>query len=81
MKKIFVVLAVAALCASCAKTDKCKCTIDLKLGNTSINAKQQTVYKPEDKKCSELKVEDVKGDLVSVDFSKIANIKCVPFNE
>ena len=77
MKKIFVVLAVAALCASCQNVDKCKCKIETE----NLTIKQTTVYKPEEKKCSEIKIEDVKSGLIDINFSKIGKISCVPFHE
>ena len=81
MKKIFVVLAVAALCASCAKPTKCKCSVELTLGDANLSAKEQIVERPEDMKCSEIKVEDIKGELGSLNLSKVAKIKCVNYNE
>ena len=81
MKKIFVVLAMVALCASCAKTDKCKCSYQINLGSAELSDKNVVVSRPEEKKCSDIKVEDIKGELGSLNLSKVAKINCVPYNE
>ncbi len=78
MKKLFIIaVASVALLASCAKTDKCKCVV--KVGNMTLE--NQIVSRPEDKACSRIKVEDIKGDIVSVDLSKMASIDCVNYYE
>ncbi len=78
MKRLFIiVLAATALLASCAKTEKCKCVI--KVGNMTLE--NQIVSRPDDKTCSQMKVEDIKGDIVSVDLSKVASIDCVNYYE
>lgn len=77
MKKVFfVALAVLAL-SSCAKPDKCKCEVKV----LNITAEDVIIERPEDKKCSQIKVEDIKGDIVSIDLNKIGTIDCVNYQE
>ncbi len=74
MKKMFfAAVAAIALLSSCEKPNKCKCTIEV----GSLTLKDQVMARPEDKNCSQIKVEDIKGDIISVDLSKIGTIKCV----
>ena len=79
-KAIIVLLAVFAL-SSCAKPDKCKCSFELNSSIIDIELKDQIIQRPEDKNCSQIKVEDIKGDIVSVDLSKIGSVKCVNYND
>ena len=79
-KAIIVLLAVFAL-SSCAKPDKCKCSFELNTSIIDIELKDQIIQRPEDMNCSQIKVEDIKGDVVSVDLSKIGSIKCVNYND
>ncbi len=81
MKKILVVLSAAALFASCAKTDKCTCTVELKSENGKVTAKEVTMPRPEDGKCSDIKVSDIKGDFIHINLSNVAKIKCKPLYE
>ena len=78
-KAIIVLLAVFAL-SSCAKPDKCKCSFELNTSIIDIELKDQIIQRPEDMNCSQIKVEDIKGDIVSVDLSKIGSVKCVNYN-
>ena len=79
-KAIIVLLAVFAL-SSCAKPDKCKCSFELNTSIIDIELKDQIIERPEDMNCSQIKVEDIKGDVVSVDLSKIGSVKCVNYND
>jgi len=79
-KAIIVLLAVFAL-SSCAKPDKCKCSFELNSSIIDIELKDQIIQRPEDKNCSQIKVEDIKGDIVSVELSKIGSVKCVNYND
>ena len=79
-KAIIVLLAVFAL-SSCAKPDKCKCSFELNSSIIDIELKDQIIQRPEDKNCSHIKVEDIKGDIVSVELSKIGSVKCVNYND
>ena len=79
-KAIIVLLAVFAL-SSCAKPDKCKCSFELNSSIIDIELKDQIIQRPEDKNCSQIKVEDIKGDIVSVDLTKIGSVKCVNYND
>lgn len=79
-KAIIVLLAVFAL-SSCAKPDKCKCSFELNTSIIDIKLKDQIIQRPEDMNCSQIKVEDIKGDVVSVDLSKIGSVKCVNYND
>ena len=79
-KAIIVLLAVFAL-SSCAKPDKCKCSFELNTSIIDIELKDQISQRPEDMNCSQIKVEDIKGDVVSVDLSKIGSVKCVNYND
>lgn len=79
-KTIIVLLAVFAL-SSCAKPDKCKCSFELNTSIIDIELKDQIIQRPEDMNCSQIKVEDIKGDIVSVDLSKIGSVKCVNYND
>ena len=79
-KAIIVLLAVFAL-SSCAKPDKCKCSFELNTSIIDIELKDQIIQRPEDMNCSQIKIEDIKGEIVSVDLSKIGTIKCVNYHE
>lgn len=79
-KAIIVLLAVFAL-SSCAKPDKCKCSFELNTSIIDIELKDQIIQRPEDMNCSQIKVEDIKGDIVSVDLTKIGSVKCVNYND
>ena len=79
-KAIIVLLAVFAL-SSCAKPDKCKCSFELNSSIIDIELKDQIIQRPEDKNCSQIKVDDIKGDIVSVELSKIGSVKCVNYND
>ena len=46
-----------------------------------IALKDQIIQRPEDMNCSQIKVENFKGDIVSVDLSKIGSVKCVNYND
>lgn len=79
-KTVFAALvALTALCAvSCKDTEKCTCTIETE----KATLKDQIVTRPEDKKCSEIEVSDVKiGGIISIDLSKAASISCKNYNE
>ena len=81
MKKvIFVLLAVCAL-SSCAKPDKCKCSIEINSSIIDVEIKDQIIERPEGINCSQIKVENLKGDIVSIDLSKIGTIRCVDHND
>ena len=82
MKKLFfAAIAATLLLSSCAKPDKCKCSFELKSDILDIALKDQIIDRPEDMNCSQIKSEDIKGDIVSVDLSKIAKIKCVNYHD
>ena len=82
MKKLFfAAIAATLLLSSCAKSDKCKCSFELNSDILDIALKDQIIQRPEDKNCSQIKLEDVKGDVVSIDISKISKIKCVNSQE
>ena len=82
MKKLFfAAIAATLLLSSCAKPDKCKCSFELNSDVLNIAVKDQIIQRPEDKNCSQIKLEDVKGDVISIDLSKISKIKCVDYQE
>ena len=82
MKKVFfAAIAATLLLSSCAKPDKCKCSFELNSDVLNIEVKDQIIQRPEDKNCSQIKLEDVKGDVISIDLSKISKIKCVDYQE
>ena len=82
MKKLFfAAIAATLLLSSCAKPNKCKCSFELNSGVIDVTLKEQIIQRPEDKACSQIKLEDVKGDVVSIDLSKISKIKCVNYQE
>ena len=82
MKKLFfAAIAATLLLSSCAKPDKCKCSFELNSDVLNIAVKDQIIQRPEDKNCSQIKLEDVKEDVVSIDLSKISKIKCVNYQE
>lgn len=82
MKKMFfVAIAFVGLMSSCTKTDKCKCTIEINTSIIDATLKDQIIIRPADTSCSEIKIEDIKGELVSIDLSKVGNIKCVNYHE
>lgn len=82
MKKFFIAaIAAAALLSSCAKPDKCKCSFELNSDILDIQLKDQIIERPEDMNCSQIKIEDIEGDIISIDLSKIGKIKCVNYHE
>lgn len=82
MKKLFIAaIAAAALLSSCAKPDKCKCSFELNSDILDIQLKDQIIERPEDMNCSQIKIEDIEGDIISIDLSKIGKIKCVNYHE
>lgn len=82
MKKLFfAAIAATLLLSSCAKSDKCKCSFELNSDILDIQLKDQIIQRPEDMNCSQIKIEDIKGDIVSVDLSKIGKIKCVNYHD
>ena len=82
MKKLFfAAIAATLLLSSCAKSAKCKCSFELNSDILDIALKDQIIQRPEDKNCSQIKLEDIKGDVVSIDLSKISKIKCVNYQE
>lgn len=81
MKKILILALAVCAVASCAKPTKCKCKLELNSEILNLELKDQIVERPEDKKCSQIKVEDIKGDIISVDLSKIGSIDCVNYQE
>ena len=82
MKKLFfAAIAATLLLSSCAKPDKCKCSFELTSSILDVAMKEQVIPRPEDKNCSQIKIEDGKGDVVSIDLSKISKIKCVDYQE
>lgn len=82
MKKLFfAAIAATLLLSSCAKSDKCKCSFELNSDILDIQLKDQIIQRPEDMNCSQIKIEDIKGDIVSVDLSKIGKVKCVNYHD
>lgn len=82
MKKLFfAAIAATLLLSSCSKPDKCKCSFELNSDLLDIQLKDQIIQRPEDMNCSQIKIEDIKGDIVSVDLSKIGKIKCVNYQD
>ena len=77
MKKILVLLAAAALLTSCEDVTKCKCTF--KAGPITIE--DQIIAKPEEVKCSEITIEDIDGEIIDIELSKIGSINCVNYYE
>lgn len=81
MKKILILALAVCAVASCAKPTKCKCKFELNSEILDLKLKDQIIERPEDKNCSQIKVEDIKGDIVSIDLSKIGSINCVNYQE
>ena len=82
MKKLFfAAIAATLLLSSCAKHNKCKCSFELNSDTFDVALKDQIIPRPEDKNCSQIKLEDIKGDVVSIDLSKISKVKCVNHQE
>ena len=81
MKKILILALAVCAVASCAKPTKCKCKFQLNSEILDLKLKDQIIERPEDKNCSQIKVEDIKGDIVSIDLSKIGSIDCVNYQE
>ena len=82
MKKLFfAAIAATLLLSSCAKPNNCTCSFALNSDILDVALKDQVIQRPEDKNCSQIKLEDVKGDVVSIDLSKISKIKCVNYQE
>ena len=76
-KTIFLLLSATLLLSSCTKSDKCKCTV--KVGDLTLD--NQIVERPEDKSCSEIKVDDIDGDILDIKLSNLASIDCVNYSE
>ena len=76
-KTIFLLLSATLLLSSCTKSDKCKCT--MKVGDLTLD--NQIVERPEDKSCSEIKVDDIDGDILDIKLSNLASIDCVNYSE
>ena len=81
MKKILILALAVCAVASCAKPTKCKCKFELNSEILDLKLKDQIIERPEDKNCSQIKVEDIKGDIISIDLSKIGSINCVNYHE
>ena len=81
MKKILILALAVCAVASCAKPTKCKCKFELNSEILDLKLKDQIIERPEDMKCSQIKVEDIKGDIISIDLSKIGSINCVNYQE
>ena len=82
MKKLFfVAIALVCMMSSCAKTDKYKCTIEITSSIIDATMKDQIIARPDDETCANLKVEDIKGEIISIDLSKVGSIKCVNYYE
>lgn len=77
MKKMFFILGATLMLASCAKSEKCKCTITV--GDMTL--KDQIVARPDDTSCGKIKVEDIQGEVVGIQLTKLAEISCVNYNE
>lgn len=77
MKKVFLILLGSIMLASCAKSDKCKCTITV--GDMTLE--NQIIARPDDTTCGKIKVEDIQGEVVGIQLTKLAAIKCVNYNE
>ena len=76
-KTIFLLLSATLLLSSCTKGDKCKCT--MKVGDLTLD--NQIVERPEDKSCSEIKVDDIDGDILDIKLTNLASIDCVNYSE
>ena len=82
MKKLFfVAIALVCMLSSCEKTDKCKCTIELNSSVLDATLKDQIISRPADVNCSDIKIEDIEGEIISIDLSKVGKIKCVNYSE
>ncbi len=86
MKKLFfAAVAVMALLSSCEKPNKCKCKFELKPSFLDIQIKldDQIIDRPEEKRCSDIKLNDVEigNGLLEIDASKIGKIKCTNYYE
>ena len=77
MKKVFFILLGSIMLASCVKSDKCKCAITV--GDMTLE--NQIIARPDDTTCGKIKVEDIQGEVVGIQFTKLAAIKCVNYNE
>lgn len=77
MKKVFFILLGSMMLASCVKSDKCKCTITV--GDMTL--KNQIIARPDDTTCGKIKVEDIQGEVIGIQLTKLAAIKCVNYNE
>ena len=82
MKKLFfAAIAATLVLSSCAKPDKCKCSFELKSDILDIALKDQIIQRPEDKNCSQIKLESIEGEFFEIDPTKIGKIKCVNYYE
>jgi hypothetical protein len=77
MKKVFFILLGSIMLASCVKSDKCKCKITV--GDMTLE--NQIIARPDDTTCGKIKVEDIQGEVVGIQLTKLAAIKCVNYNE
>jgi hypothetical protein len=46
-----------------------------------ITLDDQVIERPADTNCSQIKVKDIEGEIVNIDLSKLATIKCVNYND
>ena len=76
-KAIFLLFTAALMLTSCAKSDKCKCTV--KVGDMTVE--NQIVTRPDDKSCSEIKIGDIDGEVLDIKLSNLASIDCVNYTE
>jgi hypothetical protein len=46
-----------------------------------MTLKNQIIARPDDTTCGKIKVEDIQGEVVGIQLTKLAAIKCVNYNE
>jgi hypothetical protein len=46
-----------------------------------MTLKDQIVARPDDTSCGKIKVEDIQGEIVGIQLTKLATISCVNYNE
>ena len=51
----------------------------IKVGDITVD--NQIVPRPEESNCSQLKIEDIDGEIIDIDLSKLATVDCVNYND
>lgn len=76
MKKTALLLFAAVALLSACTAEQCKCKIEVSVAGITTST-EQVIDRPSDTSCSKIKIEDIENDIVSINLSQVASIKCV----